>query len=415
MPYLALEGVRVIDAATGVAGPFCAKLLADYGAEVIKVERPGTGDSSRATGPFPDDLHHPEKSGLFLHLNTNKRGVTLDLANPAGRDLFRRLVRESDVLVESGPPGEMDSLGLGYQELADSNPGLVVTSITPFGQTGPHSGHEFTELTVFAATGAMNREGIPAREPLKYCGETAQYFAGNAAAAATMAASFGSLLSGRGQWIDISIQECMTGHPHQLSRRTAFAYSADDDSRQEPHTSFFSIVGEAYMVGTFRCKDGHVSILPVGSSMWPNFVRMVERPDLLDNPRFRDPTEREERHLELEAIFQPWLDARTKEQVFEAAHEAGLPCGPVLTVDEVMEDRHLVDRGYFTDIHHPDAGTLTYTGLPFHLSDVPREDQRPAPRLGQHNREVFGGMLGVGGDEMAALEAQMVLGESGPA
>ena len=393
MPFLALQGLRAIEIGDGVAGPFCAKMLADYGAEVIKVEKPDTGDSSRQEGPFPDDAPHIEKSGLFLHLNTNKKGVTLDLESPAGQKLFRELVRESHALVESQRPGKMDSLGLGYHALKQLRPDLVMTSITPFGQTGPHKDYEFTELTVFATSGAMYREGLPVREPLKYGGEMAQYFAGAAAAAATMAACFRSSLSGQGEWIDISIQECMAGHPHQAGRRAPFAYAGEADARTPPRVSAAG-AREPYAVGTFRCKDGYVSFLPLGPRMWPNFARMIGRPHLLDDPRYLTPGDREERGEELEALFQSWLDARTRDEVFKAAHEARVPGGPVLKVDEVMSNEHLKARDAFVTIEHPDAGTLTYTDLPFRLSDTPREDARPAPRLGQHNKEVFGGILG---------------------
>jgi crotonobetainyl-CoA:carnitine CoA-transferase CaiB-like acyl-CoA transferase len=191
MPFLALQEMRVIDISTGIAGPFCAKLLADYGAEVIKVEQPGRGDTSRYEGPFPNGVPHPEKSALFLHLNTSKKGVTLDIESAAGQEMLRRLAAEGHILIESFSPGRLDSLGLGYEALKRLRSDLVMTSVTPFGQTGPHSDYQFTELTIFAMGGAMYREGLPDREPLKYGGEMAQYFAGTAAAAATMAASFG--------------------------------------------------------------------------------------------------------------------------------------------------------------------------------------------------------------------------------
>ena len=204
MPFLALQGIRVLEIATGIAGPFCAKMLADYGAEVIKVEQPGRGDPSRHSGALPQLEGDIEKSALFLHLNTNKKGVTLDLASSAGQD--------SQILIESFTPGAMASMGLEFAALKLLKPDLVMTSVTPFGQTGPHKDYQFTELTIFAAGGAMYREGGPEREPLKYGGEMAQYYAGVAAASATTAASFKALMTSRGEWIDISIQECMAGY-----------------------------------------------------------------------------------------------------------------------------------------------------------------------------------------------------------
>jgi len=408
MQLSVLKGVRVIEIATDIAGPYCAKLMADYGAEVIKVEPPGTGDPSRLQGPFPDDVSHLEKSGLFLHLNTNKKGVTLDLDSSRGQDLFKLLLQDSHILVESGRPGRMDSLGLGYDVLRELRHELVMTSVTPFGQTGPDSQYEFTELTVFATGGGMHREGLPDREPLTYGGEIAQYYAGSAAAGVTMAACLSSWLEGRGRWIDISIQECMAGHPHQIGFRAPFTYAGVADTRKEPHAATATGVGSAG-AGTFKVADGYMSFLPLGARMWPNIAQMIERPDLVDDPRFRTSEDRAEHDSELTPIIQGWFDSHTRGEVFTAAQEAGLPGAPVLKVDEIMRDEHFADRGYFVDIDHPDAGTLTYPGLPFRLSDTTLESPTHAPRLGQHNEEVFGGMLGFTVAEVSDLRAQGVI------
>ena len=408
MPFLALQGLRVIDAADGIAGPYCAKLLAEYGAEVIKLEPRREGDSSRRRGPFADGPPHPEKSALFLHLNTNKKGVTLDLHSESGQALFTRLVSQSHVLIESARPGVMDGLGLGYDALKLIRPDIVMTSITPFGQTGPYKDYEFTELTVFAMGGAMHREGLPDREPLMYGGEIAQYFAGSSAAAATMGACVGAGLSGQGRWLDISIQECFAGHPHQVGRRAPFVYDGETESRRTPHTPVPG-TRETFAVGTFRCKDGHFSFLPLGPRMWPNFTRMIDMPELVEDPRLGTPREREEHHEELLSNFQAWLDAHTREEVFVATQREGIPGGPVLMTNEVISNDHLSARDYFEEIDHPDTGRLTYTGAPFRLDGISRTNPNPAPRLGQHNEEVFGGILARGIDEIAELREREVI------
>ena len=291
MPFMALQGIRVLEIATGIAGPFCAKMLADYGAEVIKVEPPIGGDLSRSVGPFPEDVPHLEKSALFLHLNTNKKGVTLDLETRDGVGVFKKLSEKCEVLVESFSPGKLASLELGYDALKVLRPDLVMTSVTPFGQTGPHKDYEYTELTIFAMGGAMHREGLPDREPLKYGGEIGQYFAAAAAAAATMTALFAAAMTGVGDWIDISIQECLAGHPHQIGRRTPFVYSGESDGRRQPRVTAAG-GREPYAVGTFRCKDGYVSFLPLGPRMWPNLARMIEQPGLVDDERFATTVDR---------------------------------------------------------------------------------------------------------------------------
>ena len=408
MPILALDGLRVLDASQGVAGPYCGKLLAEYGAEVIKVEPPRTGDESRRHGPFAPDAPCIEGRALFLHLNPNKKGITLDLDSDEGRNLFLRLASESDVVVESGSPGHLESRGAGYETLSRARPSLVLTSVTPFGQTGPYSQHEYTELTVFALGGGMFREGLPDREPLMYGGEIAQYFAGTSAAAATTAACVGAGLTGQGRWIDISIMECFAGHPHQIGRRAPFVYDGEVDRRTTPHEPVAG-TRETFAVGTFRCKDGYFSFLPLGPRMWPYFTRMIDAPELIDDPRFATPREREPYHYELLGRFQDWLDAHTREEVFEATQREGIPGGPVLVTGEVLTNEHLNARQYFQRIEHPLAGELTYSGSPFKLDGLPVDQPCPAPTLGQHSEEVLGQVLGLDAPTIAGLRRREVI------
>ena len=281
MPLLALEGIRILEVTDGIAGPYCAKMLADLGAEVMKIERLDAVSMTQRqwAGERVETSLTVEDTALFLHLNTNKKSVAVDLESADGQSLFRKLATQSSIVVESLAPGRMESLGLSYNSLKDLNPSLVMTSVTPYGQTGPYKDYQYTELTVFATGGGMHREGIPERHPLKYGGEIAQYFAGTAAASATMGASVGALMTGQGDWLDVSIMECMAGHPHQIGRRAPFAYNGELDPRREPRTSAAG-GREPYAVGTFRCKDGHVSFLPLGPRMWPNIARMIGKTEL---------------------------------------------------------------------------------------------------------------------------------------
>ena len=313
-----------------------------------------------------------------------------------------------DAVVESMSPGVAEGLGIGYESLAAIRPDIVMTSITPFGQTGPYSGWGYTELTIFAMTGAMNREGLPNRYPLKYGGEIAQYFTGTAAAAATMSALTGAAFSGVGDWIDISIMEVMAGHPHQVGRRGPFAYSGEVDRRTDPRTS--SAGGrEPYAVGTFRCKDGYVSFLPLGSRMWPNISQMIGQPELQRDPRFLTSEDRSENRHELEEIFQSWLDSHTRMEVFDAAQRAGLPGGPVLHSHETVENEHFRSRNYFQDVVHPVYGHLWHTGLPVLLADVQRTASSPAPETGADSREVLAEFVGLEEDEIRELEDRGVV------
>ena len=408
MPYHILNNIRVIDASTGIAGPYAGKMLADCGAEVIKLELPSAPDFSRGVGAFPDGLPHSEKSALYLHLNAGKKGVTLDLSTPEGKGMFRELAARCDVVLESFRPGQMAEWGVGYHDLRDARGDIVMTSVTPYGQSGPHKDYEYTELTIFASGGAMHREGLPDREPLRYGAEIAQYFSGTTAAAATMIALFGVAMQGEGEWIDISMQECFAGHPHQVGRRTPWIYGNEPDPRKPPRLAAAGM-REPYAVGSFRCKDGYVSFLPLGSRMWPQLARMIDRADMINDPRFATPDDRTERREELEAIFQGWFNEHTRMEVFAAGQREMLPCAPIMESYEALENPHFRERGYFVDLMHPDAGGLTYTGLPFRLSEDAPTPNTPAPRLGEHNGEVYGELLNIGGAELAELRAKGVV------
>ena len=403
MPQLALDGIRVLELTDGIAGPFCAKMLADYGAEVIRIESP------RHVPRQYEHLNWAESAALYLHLNLNKKSVTLDIELDRGRELLLDLASRCDVVVESMRPGAAEGLGIGYETLSEPRPELVMTSITPFGQTGPYRDWSFTEITVLAMSGAMNREGLPGRPPLRYGGEIAQYFTGVAASAATVGALVGVATTGIGDWVDISIFESMTGHPNQIARRAAYAYLGEDDRRVDPRTAS---VSEQYAVGTFRCADGYFNLLPLGPRMWPNVAQMIGRPELTEDPRFLTPDDRTENRAELEGIFQAWLDNHTRYEVFVAAQDAGLPSGPVLEPAEIMEDEHFTQRGYFQTIDHPDFGTLRYPGLPFTLSDAPRTDSTHAPKRGQHNREVLTGLLGLCDEDISALSERGIISDA---
>ena len=396
MPQVALDNVRVLELTDGIAGPYCAKMLADFGAEVISIDHPVP-----IAQPYPE-INEAERKARQLHLNTNRKSLTLDLELERGRDVLLDLALHSDIIVESMRPGMVEGLGIGYEKLSQSRLDIVMTSVTPFGQDGPYNQWNYTELTLFAMTGAMHREGLPNRYPLKYGGEIAQYFAGTTAAAATMGALAGVALTGIGDWIDISILEAMAGHPHQIGRRAPFAYSGEDDLRIEPRTSAAG-GREPYAVGTFRCKDGYVSFLPLGPRMWPNIAQMIGQPELREDPRFLSTEDRSENRLELEVIFQDWLDQHTRMEVFDAAQKAGIPGGPVLEALEAADNEHFRERDYFQVIEHPEHGTHSYTGLPFRLSEAPISPPSPAPLLGQHSREVLTGLLNMSEQELESL------------
>ena len=406
MPYTALKKFTVLDLSNRLAGSFCAKTLGLYGCEVIKIEPP-SGDLTRKWSDSPNSCE-PGDSPLFHHLNAGKKSVTLNIDSPEGRDILGILIQKSGVLIETFQPGRMESLGFSYKSISDTNPGLIMTSVTPYGQTGPHSEFDYTELTVFAMSGAMHREGLPNRYPIRYGAEVAQYYSGNLAAAATVSALLKFLRKGKGDWLDISIQECMAGHPHQIGRRAPFIYSGELDPREQPRISA-SGTREPYAVGTFRCKDGFMSFLPLGARMWPNIARMIDREDLISNPLFENSDKRTANRIELESIFQGWLNERTRQEIFEAIQEAGIPGSPILRSDEVMENEQFLNREYFTLVDHPQQGQIKLTGDPFRLSAVDKMPLRPAPLLGEHTEQVLTETIGIDTNQVMSLRERGIV------
>ena len=398
----ALSDIKVLDLTWYVTGPYCTKLLADYGAEVIKVERPVEGDPTRKMGPFPGNSPHPEKSALFLHLNTNKRGITLNLKSDFGRRIIKELVRETDILVESFRPEVMSKLGLDYETLSQINPNMVMTSISSFGQTGPYRNFKAADIVEYALGGPMYLTGIPDREPLRVYNNAVQYQAGVCAVVATMTALFGSEMRGEGEMVDISIMETQAaGIDRTPTSRIAYQYTGEINKRQ-PTT-------ESFATGVFPCKDGYVTIMG-GSIFFPKLAAMLEMPELLEHPVYADLTEQAKPEVgeEFLAILQPWLLERTKREVWEAAQAQNMLSSPVYTTEDILADPHYKERGFWVDIDHPLAGTFKYPGAPFKMSETPWQIQRPAPLLGQHNDEVLGNH-GYGKEDLVKLKQRGVI------
>lgn len=377
-PHGALSGIRVVELGSGISPSYCCKMLADYGADVIKLEPP-EGDPVRRYGPFPGGEPHPEKSGLFLHLNTNKRGVTLDLDSAAGGEALGRLAAWADAIVENLPPGRLASLGFSYEELHAINPRLVLTSITPFGQDGPYRDWPATEMVLFAMSGRMFGHGHQEREPLRYAPDIVWFQAGTTAAAATISALWAAHGQGSGAWIDLSIQEAMAGNVD--SRLVMASYSGTSGGRSYRATE--------YPRGAYPCQDGFVLFGAGTDRYFRRVCRAIGRLDLLDDPRWATPGARPAHRDEWEAAYLDWAVDRTRRVIFEACQSEGVLCAPILTADEVLQDPQYIYRRYFQTTSHPVAGDLTVPGPPFKLPEAGWSLRRPAPLLGQHNEEVF--------------------------
>lgn len=399
MIFTSLKDIRVLDLTNAIAGPHCTKLLADYGADVIKVERPRTGDPSRGAGPFPRDVSHLEKSALFLGLNTNKRGVTLNLKHPEGASILKQLAAKADILVENFRPGTMARLGFSYEVLSASNQNLVMVSISDFGQWGPYSNYKGSEIVDYAIGGAMYAAGAADREPLKLGGNVVQMLAGTHGAAAAMVALTGRAVRDRGDHIDIAIMETQAGSP---DRRTPMLLG-------HQYTGLINKRGQGVPPSVRPAKDGYLNI-QFGIFMIERIAKMLGKPEIATDPRFADPTEasKPENIALLEEIYLTWLGKRTMAQAWEAAQKAGVLSGPIYTMADVLKDKHLKGRGFWEQIHHPIAGKHTYPGRPFFSHGERKTPRRPAPRLGQHNAEVLKD-LGYEKGDLARLQREGVI------
>ncbi|MEC8911754.1 MAG: CoA transferase [Chloroflexota bacterium] len=399
----ALSHIKVLDFTTHVAGPYCTKLLADYGADVIKVERPGVGDSARGMGPFPGDIPHPEKSGLFLHLNTNKRSITLDLKSSAGKKIAIGLSMDADLIVENFRPGVMGRLGLGLEALQALNPKLVMTSISNFGQSGPYRDYKSSDLLVYGMGGEMNSTGLDDREPIKLGANIVLYQAGSVAAVGSAGALFLSQDDGTGQLVDVSIMETQVGSiDRRMSALIAYQYTGENSVRAPLGAS-------GYPIGVYPCKDGYLEVTG-GLIYLPRVVQMLGDPPELLHPRWYQPESQTDPELkgEFEAHFLSWTLQHGKREAWRIAQESGVLSGPLNTMEDLSNDKHFNARGAFAQVDHPATGSLKYPGRPFVMSESPWDVRRPAPLLGQHNQEILE-ELGYGSSDVARLRTQGVI------
>jgi crotonobetainyl-CoA:carnitine CoA-transferase CaiB-like acyl-CoA transferase len=405
MPEGALADITVLDLTHHIAGPYCTKLLATYGAEVIKIERPGSGDPSRQAGPFPQDMSHPEKSGLFLHLNTNKQSMAINLKHPRGQELVRELVKQVDVVVENFRPRVLPALRLSYTDLEALNPRLVMTSISNFGQAGPYRDWQAQDMVIYAMGGAMNITGLPEREPLRLALNLMAYQGGNVAAAATMTGVLGVRRLGLGQHIDISLFEVQAG---SIDRRTTsllgYQYTGEPGYRE-------AAVGlGVYPSGVFPCKDGYVQAL-VFPHVWERLLAAMGMPELSADPRFAHPAGRlqPENRPVFMALFQDWLNRNTRYEAMAKAQAHRVPLTAVNPPSAVLRDAHLQARGAFVDLDHPLAGTLPHTREPFRMLGSLAVPIRRAPLLGEHTEAVLLQRLGLSATDIADLRQQAVI------
>jgi len=408
MAKKALQGVKVLELAKLVAGPYCAKLLADLGAEVVKIEEPLIGDEARRRGPFLVDVPHPERSGLFLYLNTNKRSITLNIETETGRELFKQLVNWADILIEDNPPRVMLELGLDYENLRAINPRLIMTSITPFGQTGPYRDYKAYHLNSFHAGGEphiMHDNSVTAdRAPVKGPGLIGDYDCGLSAAAATLAALYARGATGSGQHIDISKQESAIAldrvenliYPNRHKKETREAMRA--------RAKGLGMVG-----GLMQCKDGYVMLAAIQDNQWRGLVELMGHPEWAMEDRFKGERGRVLHAREITSLVQKWMMDKGAEEVFRGGQAEGAPVGKVNSPRDVVNSPQLRWREFFVKIDHPETGKIEYPAAPYKLSKTPWAVAHPAPLLGQHNEEIYCRLLRCAREDLATMRENGVI------
>ena len=400
---LPLHGIKVVELGHFVAGPYCARLLADAGAEVVKVEGP-EGDSSRRHGPFPDDLPDPDRSGLFLYLNSNKLGVTLDIRSSVGKKLLGGLLEDADILVENNRPRDMEDLGLDFRSLHRDHPQLIVTSVTPFGQTGPHRDLRADDLVSFNMGGlAYATPGLPdevtypeLEPPLRPATYAADFTASIAAAVATMLALFCRQADGLGRHVDVSEQEAVAAI--MIWDLTTASYLGL--ARHRGSRLGYGVMPNGY----FPCKDGYVVITAITDEHWGSLVEVMGSPEWAQNELFRDGVARGDNWDGLRLLLLDWTMSHTGQEVYELTQPRGIPCFPAYELSQAIASPQVAARRFLHQMEVGPGHEASLPGLPFRFGGTPWPLRMPAPRLGEHTSQLLSERLGCSAPSLARLK-----------
>jgi len=395
-----LKGLQVLDLADEKAS-FCSKLLADLGARVIKVEKPG-GDSSRGMGPFLGESPDPEKSLFFFHHNTNKQGITLNLEHEEGKKIFLRLIEKVDIVIETFKPGYLGKIGLGFDALRSINPRLILVSVAGFGQDGPRMQYKSCDLVASAFGGQMYVSGFPEEPPLKPFGEQSYYTASLFGAISVLLALRKRVQSGKGDQIDISLQESVVSTLDHVMVR--YFYEKVIPKRQGPlywNNAFF----------IFPCKDGHM--LMTLFQQWETVVEWIEGEGMaedLTDEKWKDENYRTEHLDHIIEVLQRWTKIHSVNELFELGQLMRFPWAPVYSPGEVLENPHLKDRHFFIEVNHPQLGRcVNYPGLPYKFSSFRLDQWKRPPLLGEDNFEIYQEELALSDSEISELSSKGII------
>ncbi len=397
-----LSGIRVTGLEQYMAGPYCTLLLADAGAEVIKIERPGSGDPRRAMPPFAESGGKRKAAG-FMGYNRNKKSLALDLRGARGQEIFRKLVQASDVVVENLRPGATSKLGLWQKEMRRLNPRLVWATISGFGQLegyrGPYSDRPAFDIVAEAMSGIMNQVGFADKPPSWTIYGMADIVSGQVAAYGIMQALFMRERTGEGQLVDSAMFDNMLA----LTEAMVALYSVTGQIPQRGWPR------NLWPRGAYQTRDGYIALNVPDNIIWSRLCKAMGRDDLTDDARATSGTARSANVDTLQPIIEGWLAALTREQAVDTLNAAGVPCGPIYTAEDVFNDPHVKARGMIMPVADPEFGTFGVARTTPHLSSAPEPPADPAPNLGKHPREILHDLLGYDSKDIDRLAADGVV------
>jgi crotonobetainyl-CoA:carnitine CoA-transferase CaiB-like acyl-CoA transferase len=393
----ALNGIRVLDLTRVLAGPFCTMLLGDMGAEIIKIETPGHGDDSRRYPPFIG-----EESAYFMNLNRNKKSLVLNLKHPQAKEIFLNLVEKSDVILENFRPGTMEKLGVGYETIKARNPDIVYSCISGFGHSGPYRDLPGYDIIGQAMGGIMSITGWPDSPPTRTGTAIADVLAGLNACVGILAGLLSVRNGGTGQKIDIALVDSVVSAMETIIQ----IFLVENRTPQRTGNRYEFI----YPYDTFKARDGWVIIAVGNNKLWDVFCNALDRPELMEDPRYLDNYDRVKAHAEVKRIVEEWSQKKTVKEIVDFMLSKKIPCAPIYTVKEVVEDEHIAGaRRMIREIDHPVAGSVKVIGSPVNMSETPAEVTSPAPLLGQHSEEVLKKILNLTQEEVESLKREKAI------
>jgi crotonobetainyl-CoA:carnitine CoA-transferase CaiB-like acyl-CoA transferase len=393
----ALEGVRVLDFTQYLSGPHCSMVLSELGAEIIKVEMPGKGEPERLAMP----LTPKRESYQFLSYNRGKKSITLNLKNPKGMEIARKLAAKADVLVENFATGVMERLGLGYEEVSKLNPRLIYASISGFGHTGPRRNDVCYDVVAQAMGGLMSVTGHPDGEPLKTGISLGDYMGGFNGAIAILAALYYRTISGEGQAIDISMQDGIWS--------MVFPDRANYFDDLIVPKRYGNKLSSSAPFGAYHAKNGHVVICTITDPQWQKVLRAIGREDLSGEQRYATRENRTKNMDEVDGLVQKWCRERTVEEVLATLKKFQVPCSALPTFDQVANDPQLLSRDMIVEVHQPVSGKVKLIGSVYKMSKTPGDRKKSVPSVGQHNEEIYCGLLGIDAQELRKLKEESVI------